>query len=345
MKNKWGYIILIVILIIFIGISSFFLYSFYDISKSAIGLREVVYKENSEIVPNVILKKDEYYQENEAKDIYITDFIDKIQSAFAYTLTFSSHIKGEYNYQIMGSLKASKTDSKEEILSKYLEKQEKKKFTVDGNVININDDFTIDFNKYLAEYRQFKDTANIDLAGYINFQVTINYNVYNEDIAKYITGNKNLNIVIPLDNTTTKLEITPKKEETKSAFSEPTNKEKRLYTIIYIEFIEAIILFILLIIIIIKKIVHQDTLYEATLKDLMKDYGEVLVEVTKIPDLTKYEVLFITNFNDLVDTQNELRIPIIYKEVIKDHETVFMILHEDKAYVYKLCDEVGRRQK
>ncbi|MBR3249564.1 MAG: hypothetical protein IKF83_02570, partial [Clostridia bacterium] len=52
--------------------------------------------------------------------------------------------------------------------------------------------------------------------------------------------------------------------------------------------------------------------------------------------LSKYDIVNIKNFNDMVDIEEELHTPIIYFELEENSKCVFLILAEKTAYRFLL---------
>ena len=76
--------------------------------------------------------------------------------------------------------------------------------------------------------------------------------------------------------------------------------------------------------------------YEVRLRKIFSDYDQIITSVTKLPDLKKIDVLNVLSFEELVDAQNELHKPIIFIEVKKGKEAVFLIIDDKHGYRYKI---------
>ena len=74
----------------------------------------------------------------------------------------------------------------------------------------------------------------------------------------------------------------------------------------------------------------------AELNKILKEYGDIIAEADNMPDLTKYDVVNIKQFNDLVDIEEELHSPIICNEIREDLESWFLIFHNETAYRFIL---------
>ena len=55
-----------------------------------------------------------------------------------------------------------------------------------------------------------------------------------------------------------------------------------------------------------------------------------------MPDFDNIDVLFVDEFDDLLDAVYVTDKPINYYEVIKDKEAIFVLFNDFKAYVYNV---------
>ena len=108
-------------------------------------------------------------------------------------------------------------------------------------------------------------------------------------------------------------------------------------------YINSILLIIILIISISNKdrlIINKKTYYTKNYNKIIKNYSDIIVEVSTQPNLENLEILEIKNFDDLVDTEEELKSPILLYEVKKQKESWFVIIHNKYAYRYILnCED------
>ena len=105
--------------------------------------------------------------------------------------------------------------------------------------------------------------------------------------------------------------------------------------------IPAAILLIVSLIIFIKLVksllvVTRKSEYILAVNKIMKEYADIIAETHNMPDLSKYDIVNIKNFNDMVDIEEELHSPIIYFELEENSKCVFLILAEKTAYRFLL---------
>ena len=68
----------------------------------------------------------------------------------------------------------------------------------------------------------------------------------------------------------------------------------------------------------------------------MKDYGDIIVETTSPVNFNDYQVIHVKNFNEMIDLEEELHVPILYFEPAVGQESWFMLIHDKVLYKYDL---------
>ena len=84
----------------------------------------------------------------------------------------------------------------------------------------------------------------------------------------------------------------------------------------------------------------EEAIYKSTLKKALKNYDAIMVESQKIPDLKDKNIIRVTNIDNLIDAQVEIRKPIYY--INEGNSCSFVLLDNKEACVFilKLNDEV-----
>ena len=90
--------------------------------------------------------------------------------------------------------------------------------------------------------------------------------------------------------------------------------------------------------------VHKSK-YHVELNKILNDYGEIIVEVVNPIPTDNKQIIRVKNFNELIDLEQELRIPILcYINELKAI-TTFAILNNNQIYQYILKEELQSRTK
>ena len=81
--------------------------------------------------------------------------------------------------------------------------------------------------------------------------------------------------------------------------------------------------------------------YNRFLKDVLRTYDAVLIDVTEIPNIDGRSIVKVSNFEDLIDAQIEFRKPIYYK---RDARSTLFILLDDKQVCINIL-KVDEKEK
>lgn len=71
--------------------------------------------------------------------------------------------------------------------------------------------------------------------------------------------------------------------------------------------------------------------YNIFLKEILKTYDAVLINVVEMPSVDGRSVVKVSNFEDLIDAQIEIRKPIYYKR--DDRSTIFVLLDDKQVCI------------
>jgi hypothetical protein len=77
-----------------------------------------------------------------------------------------------------------------------------------------------------------------------------------------------------------------------------------------------------------------EDIYNKNLRDLIKTYEPILVDIDKLPEFDVKNIIKVSTFEKMVDVQYELKKPIFYKMSL--NTCSFILMDSDIAYVYIL---------
>ena len=148
-KKKILYLSFIIVLIILVGICSFFAYYFYQQKDIKFFSKKLTSLEKSNITYTVLNKENNFYENNNSSEEYLLDLMDKITVNFNYNKAFNSEANGEYSYFIVGKLIANNQETNNNIVNTELYRTDITKYELKGNIINIFNS-THDVNRILG---------------------------------------------------------------------------------------------------------------------------------------------------------------------------------------------------
>lgn len=348
-KKKEGQVILKqwVKMTIIIVLSAVLTLGMYLMAKSIMPASEgskklATYSYNANINYKVYLKNNNFF-DNKSLPMngeYITSIIDYIEFNPRYDLQSTVPLNYEYNYQIIATAKSTfeSNGSKSEVWSKAYNILPITKKTVSGTNLNINETVKVNYDTYNNILSDFKKQFGLNVKAEVDLTLRVSINATDSSNSKIrFNENNDLTLVVPLLTPTAKFVPNYTPEGTKGIYEQQTDSAS--FEVIW--FILGLALLLLSIFLLIKAIKEffiatNKSEYVLQFNKIMKNYSDIIAEADNVPDLDNYDVININNFDDLVDIEEELRIPILCIEIKADIESWFIILHDEAAYRYVL---------
>lgn len=273
-------------------------------------------------------------------NMFVSELVKNIIIDFNYDFAGNIETILEYNYSIKGKLVAeysNGTDSNNNIWSKdYIFVDKVSKIANNGLRVLINEKVDLDFPKFNAEVKAFKSKFSL----FVNSKIDITMDVDISGVVdeKQFNDNKQLLISVPLgiQAFTIKDDYLPSSSENINKIVNKISINKNIYLGIILMTI-SILAFTLLF----KKIfnITKQTYYNKKLERILRNYGEVIVEIKSQIDESEYKIIEVKNIEEMIDLEQELRIPINYYQITKDYLGVFTLIHDNLLYKYTLTDD------
>lgn len=303
--------------------------------------RDTAYK--VELFDNSFIQSD-YLEEGQT---YIADLVKNISANFKYSLSGSKKSDISCTYSIVATIQGeyqASSDSKTTSVWKkdYIISEEKTISEQKASSVNINEDANIDFKFYNNEVSEFRKKLKLPISATLSVKMLVKTNVVTYDETK--TADESfIQLVIPLNKQAFEITENLQKNDSKTVLSDYTQKYNIPFIVIGIVLIVGdIVAFLKLY----KKIfdIDERSEYRATLNKILKNYGDVVVEIVK-PVKTKITgVIDVKSFNEMIDLEEELRIPILFHEIPGRGEGWFTLIHHETLYRYVLKDEKPEKE-
>ena len=87
------------------------------------------------------------------------------------------------------------------------------------------------------------------------------------------------------------------------------------------------------------------TEYERELNKILKNYDDIIVNTSTILDVSKYKLIEIDEFKEILNLSRELLLPIMNYEMKKNEETWFYVIKDDILYRYIVSKEKLEKKK
>lgn len=342
MKDKKRDVILfLVMFFISILVTVYAVYLFFTCFKDG---EEVYFNYNEDYKLNykVNIEDSEFYDNSALGEDYkyVASAIKDIDADFSYILKSSTPVKGRTYYTITAEIIAyQKYDDNKQKVWNYkdtIRDINGVNYEEDTTQVNDFDEFKIDFQKYKKLMDDYQKNYRVNLDGELLVEIAINTNIENESTNKPIDlETRKLKITIPL----TESIIQIKKDIPKDG--EKTLIDKLDPTINYIRLVGSVVCFIGSIILsvfiakIILKLIGYDSKYVVKLDKILTTYNAIIVNV-KNADYDADNVMYVESFDELLDAQSELRIPILYQNIKTNEKCVFVLKYDNNCLVYKM---------
>lgn len=337
MNRNVVYILYAIGIVLCVGLAQFFMLR--DVNESV--LSSVDYEQQASVNYRVFYEKNQFYDEAYLgkNETYVSSLVDEIEVDFIYYTFSSDYLNSRYEYDVKAKLVVFEPGDKTNI---YWQKE----YELDKieEVVNtsekeyrVNKSITIDFEEYQDIYNDYKVESRLssDAILYVTFNIRNAAKYPGLDEFKY---NAVLGVDIPISENTFKINennkiVLGKQTVTKT---EKDNLDK-VYSMIIggLLWLLGIVLsafFILTYNIDVKK----EGAYARKLKKILNTYDNIIVDVDKLPALTGLSVVNVTSFEELVDAQCEVRLPINFKEDKKKKVSKFILVRNNLAWVYTL---------
>ncbi len=317
----------------------------FDCFKKTPDREELVanYTSKPTINYRVYLKPNKFYEQKYlTKDKkYISNIIDYIEIDFDYSFTSSKAVDYTYTYKVDANINSQYelNGSVAELWKKTYTlvplKTEKKK----SSIAKSNEKIRIDYSKYDNLAKKFRDEYGVvaDTKLTVNIDVALNGNVDSNNLSEA----KTITLTVPLNKAVTDVTVlgdSPATNNIKKTIKGETNVN-------YVLLIPALLLALGSLpatIVTFYKLfkITNVSQYLVEQRKILKGYGDIIAEVTTKPDLLDLKIVEVKNFEDLINIEEELRVPIIFYELSGKDESWFIITSGTQAYRYILKSNV-----
>lgn len=335
-------LLLVVIIVIFIlGISFVIEGVLRNKNNETIYSYAIMQKLNYEVE----LYKNSIFEEEKIgmNNTYVANVVKSINANFDYEYKNSKSIPLVYDYEVVASVVGEYVlpdeDKKSSLWSKEYVLLEGNSKESSGNIINISDDFVIDYPYFNEIAVNLRNEIKLPITSYIS--VDVNINITGNVGYKSVNDTRKINMRFPLQQQAFKISNNFDEQYFKEIklwndeeLSEKVKKEIIGFVLVGL----AVCLFIVLF----KKIfnIKINNVYNRELNKILRQYGDIVVEINSEVDKKNIQVIDVKTFTELLDLEDELKIPILFYEITADKLGEFTITHNNILYRYVLDNEL-----
>ncbi len=342
MLNKKGKVIVFIIyFLIFTGVAFFTFklgvtfvdnYPKESVVEMAVPTANVNYE--------VCLIKNNYIEERclPKNRSYIMSLIEDINSKFTYYFN-DENIKS-YHYEVVAKINSKYLAmTGKNVNNPIWEKEEiiKKGNLVYGNVIKIDEDIKIDILYYDSLVKSFSNELSVPVESVLDVTLNVYFDTENKKDQKH-----SVSLTMPLNTVSFDISET-------QVLTEQTKKENKSLQGVYSYLITYILAIIALLVtaINVARFVREGAKhkYRQEIDKILKNYSNRIIEISNFVDYTKFKVIDVINFDELLNLSDEVFEPIMYWEKREDRESWFSIFHHNILYRFILRREEESTKK
>ncbi len=290
---------------------------------------------------SAILKENEFYQTNilkEKKDIkFLSSLTESLEIDYDYKIHFDKEIKGNYTTKVIGELSIYNPNTKSNYYIETYELTKEETHQFQDTKVTYNEKVIVDYNKYNKLVNDFKNKYSKDS----NAKIKVYLLVQGEIAPLEFTETKKIESKVPIT-----ISLGNKEIRINKTYVENINKIefKKQNASIYGIILEILIIILIVVIIIVfiklnkllSKLQPKESYYDKELKRILREYDNIIVNVSILPEKEKYKKVVINSFEELLDLKNNLKEPIRYIEISPHNKSYFFIKHNDELFIYTL---------
>ena len=321
--------------LLFLILSITYVYHSLDIAKE----ESITYSEKGSVDYKICLKENNFY-ENSCLDknmSYVASLIKNISLVFNYNFSSNKDLDLTSKYEVVANLVISNNENSTNYYNKkYILLPITTIKKNNSNYAIVNKDIDIDYEYYNTIASKFKSQYGVETSSVLN----VSFIVYNEstdlNLSPSITtisiplSQKSININMQSTDTVNN----NKQELTKYVFA----LSNAFYLCLGVICTVLAIVFAIKTIRLFTKSFPKKNNYDKYLGKILKEYDRLIVETAYLPKFNDYNIIKINKFSELLDVRDNLKLPIMYYNVVTHQKCHLYILKDNNLYLLTLKD-------
>lgn len=299
------------------------------------------YNINRSAIYKVNLVENDYFEKPtlEMNKTYISSLVDKINMDFTYSLSGNKKAKTKYTYQIVAitnvKYSSASSDTDETIWTKQYVLVPPKEAEVESSNFTIKENFDIDFATYNNQVKEFKQQLRIPVIADLQVKLIVKSDSEVPGVEKKIVETSIMNMKMDLAQDIFKIEKQFENTDSKSIL-ETTETSKKVNKPALVIGCILVIGAVMIMLDSIRKSIKfsKKTDYAIALNRILKNYGDIVAEIVSPVEIDNLNVIEVKNFDQLLDIEEEIRMPILFYETIEGEQGEFIIICDNMAYRY-----------
>ena len=269
---------------------------------------------------------------------YLASLTDSIAGTFRYTFQSANATNVSYTYDVKSTVRGTytltgKEDEAANVWLKQIQLVSPKPKTAGAGNILISDSVTIPFEEYKKMIDDYRSTLQVP----VNGEAIVTFTVRARGAIDGVAFNdvRTSTITIPLTQQIYQLAIKYDKDDVKQVLS--TTVVSQHATMVQYGLIATGVLAAvgLCLVIVGQRRRIFKTPYRAELDRIYRYHDGIIIRAKELPDLSGKRLVPVKSFDDMLNLEEELKVPIVSCEV-NEEATRFMIIRDDVVYQYLL---------
>lgn len=290
----------------------------------------------------VYLKPNNFYESKFiSKDKkYISNIIDYIDLDFSYIFSATKSLDSVYKYSIDAYISSQYETNgvSAELWKKSYNLVPMTSESVSNQAsYKVEKNIKIDFNKYDSLAKKFKEEYGVmsDTRLVIKINISSSEKILKQ--SENISDSKTVTISMPLNKAVTEITVSGTEKTSKNLTEHIEGSTIINYVLLIPSIVLALISAPLCFTTFYKlfKITNVSQ-YIVEQKKILKNYSDIIAEVATKPDLSGLKLVEVKKFEDLLNIEEELRVPILFYELQDQDESWFVITSNTQAFKYVL---------
>ena len=290
----------------------------------------------------VNLKDNDYY---EVKTLpsgmnYIASLVDNISVNFKYSFEATDVIDYNTTYYIEAITRVYDDKNKSKTLFEKKEILSESRTITKEKIKNLGftESVKVDYEHFNNLVRAFKTEYGLAKSSDVTIALVTKTSGGNSEYKGNINLNSQATVVIPLTEQTINVSINSNNVTNQDRLLEKIGLNNiNWYNLGMFVILTALDLYLIVKLSKnIKKYLDSFSLYDKTLKKILRDYDSIIANINNDTVITKDKVIFVESFDELIDIHDNLGSPILFNEVVKGYKSYFTIIENNMMYRYVL---------
>ena len=307
----------------------------------------------------VYLKENNFFEKEYLGEgvTYISSLINYIDIDFNYKITFDKLLSGNYKYKVKATILANKVNEDGKYWSKEYLLEEKDNTFEDSTYVSANQHIKLDYQQYNDLLSSFKKEYGLAIDGVLHVEMIVDLDASIDDDStimcdnqcNHLKKNNVLKMDIPLTQNSVDISINTNESSVSNGKIVYDKKvsDSISYIIIKCFGLVSLLSSLIVLVFMVKYIIRKRKMisaYQKEIKKILSTYDSIIVNSENMTNLSNYNVIEVNGFEELLDAHSEVRMPINYIE-INDNYSVFVLINNDVAWVYRVAGDENEKKQ